>query len=38
MEFQTSKTLSSTETVVANIGLEEMLESLSIERDNDGIN
>ena len=38
MEFQTSKTLSSTETVVANIGLEEMLELLSIERDNDGIN
>ena len=38
MEFQTSKTLSSTETVIANIGLEEMLESLSLERDTDGIN
>lgn len=38
MEFQTSKTLSSTESIVASIGLEEMLELLSIERDNDGIN
>lgn len=36
MEFQTSKILSSTESVVANIGLEEMLELLSIERDTDG--
>lgn len=38
MEFQTSKTLSSTESIVASIGLEEMLELLSIERDTDGIN
>ena len=33
MEFQTSKTIAGADPVVANIGLEEMLDLLSIERD-----
>ena len=33
MEFQTSKTISGMDPVIANIGLEEMLDLLSIERD-----
>ena len=33
MEFQTSKTIAGTDPVVANIGLEEMLDLLSIERE-----
>ena len=33
MEFQTSKTIAGMDPVVANIGLEEMLDLLSIERD-----
>ena len=33
MEFQTSKTIAGMDPVIAKIGLEEMLDLLSIERD-----